>query len=183
MATHQANCEICRRIDECRSGRHPGLIAELDTGFAVLGDSQQFRGYSLLLCKSPATELDELPPSTRLRYLEEMGQLAEAVRRVVRPHKLNYECLGNQVHHLHFHIFARQLSDALPTMPVWGQMHPPESPEAARARFDPARDARLLDEIRQELAAIRERPASSSPQQLRAGDGKPGVSARQALTI
>ena len=49
MAKHQDNCEICRKIGEAREGRHAGLIAELDTGYAVLGDSQFFEGYSLLL--------------------------------------------------------------------------------------------------------------------------------------
>ncbi len=183
MATHQANCEICRRIDECRSGRHSGLIAELDTGYAVLGDSQQFRGYSLFLCKSPATELDELPSGTRQRYLQEMGQLAEAVGRVVRPHKLNYECLGNQVHHLHFHIFPRQLSDPQPTLPVWGQMHTAGSAESERARFDPGRDRALLAGIRDELAAIRQRDAARGAQQSSIASVISGAESMQDLAI
>lgn len=183
MATHQANCEICRRINECWTGRHAGLIAELDTGFAVLGDSQQFRGYSLLLCKRPATELAELAPDTCVRYLREMGQLAEAVQRVVRPHKLNYECLGNQVHHLHFHIFPRQLSDPQPTMPVWGQMHPPGSEEAERARFDPGRDRELLAGIRDALAAIRQRDAARGAQQSSIASEISGAESMQDLAI
>ena len=60
MADHQSECPICTQIEQCRAGSHPGLIAELDTGFAVLGPSQYWRGYSLLLCKTPATELYEL---------------------------------------------------------------------------------------------------------------------------
>ena len=155
MAQHQDNCEICRRIAECQQGRRPGFIAELDTGYAVLGDSQQFRGYSLLLSKSPVTELDELPKATRLRMLEEMSQLAEAVRRVVKPHKLNYEALGNMVHHMHWHVFPRQLTDADPKAPVWGQMHAAGSEAAAKCAFDPARDRDLLHSIRAELQSIR----------------------------
>lgn len=157
MATHQSPCEICDRLAQCRAGTHAGLIAELDTGYAVLGDSQQFEGYCVLLCKTPATELDELPRSTRLRFLAEMAQLAEAVRRVTQCHKLNYEALGNLVHHLHFHVFPRRLSDADPKAPVWGQMHASGSPEAARCRLDPARHAGLIARIRAELAAIRTR--------------------------
>jgi len=162
MATHQPNCDICSRIAECREGSHPGLIAELDTGFAVLGDSQQFRGYSLLLCKTPATELDDLDPRTRLRFLEEMSQLAQAVRAATNPHKLNYECLGNLVHHLHFHIFPRQLTDADPKSPVWGQMHKPGTPAAATAAFNPATHADLLRAIQSELSAIRARASAPS---------------------
>lgn len=153
MATHQDTCEICQRLAACRDGTHPGLIAELDTGYAVLGDSQFFRGYSILLCKSPATELDELPPSTRLRYLEEMSQLAQAVRKVTAAHKINYECLGNLVHHLHFHVFPRRLSDPDPKAPVWGQM--PSAGEAAAYRLDSEKDRPLMQQIRHELSAIR----------------------------
>jgi diadenosine tetraphosphate (Ap4A) HIT family hydrolase len=160
MAMHQANCEICKRIAECREGRHPGLIAELDTGFAVLGDSQHFLGYAILLCKTPATELDELDDATRARYLEEMAQLAAAVRRVVQPHKLNYECLGNHVHHLHFHIFPRQLADADPKAPVWGQMHKPGTPEANTTAFSPIAHADLLRSIKHELSIIRARASA-----------------------
>lgn len=156
MAKHQDNCEICRRIGEAREGvggRHAGLIAELDTGYAVLGDSQFFRGYALLLCKTPATELHELPKATRLRYLEEMSQLAEAVARATGCDKLNYECLGNQVHHLHFHVFPRRGTDPDPKAPVWGQM--PSGVEAEKCRFDPSRDGPLLESIRKELSQIR----------------------------
>jgi diadenosine tetraphosphate (Ap4A) HIT family hydrolase len=153
MATHQDNCEICRRIADAREGRHPGLIAELDTGYAVLGDSQFFRGYSVLLCKTPATELHELPRQTRLRYLDETAQLAETVARVTACHKLNYECLGNQVHHLHFHVFPRRLTDPDPKSPVWGQM--PQGDDARRYAIDPSRDGSLIHDLRRELSAVR----------------------------
>ncbi|HPO92346.1 MAG TPA: HIT family protein [Phycisphaerales bacterium] len=155
MAVHQEPCEICERLAQCRAGTHPGLIAELDTGYAVLGDSQQFRGYCLLLAKAPVTELDELAPTERLRLLEEMAQLAEAVRRATGAHKINYEALGNLVHHLHWHIFPRRLSDTDPTAPVWGQMHPAGSPAAAACRFDPQRDAGLKRDIAGALRAVR----------------------------
>jgi diadenosine tetraphosphate (Ap4A) HIT family hydrolase len=155
MATHQPNCEICQRIAQCEAGTHAGLIAELDTGWAVLGDSQQFRGYSLLLCKTPATELHELPRGTRLRYLEEMAQLAEAVAKATAAHKLNYECLGNMVHHLHFHVFPRQASESQPKLPVWVQMHQTSSEEALACKLEPARDGELIGSIRGMLQVVR----------------------------
>ena len=153
MATHQDTCGICEQIGRCRDGTHPGLIAEMHTGFAVMGSSQFFEGYCLLLCKAPATELHELPAEVRLAYLVEMSQLAEAVAKVVRPHKLNYECLGNMVHHLHFHVFPRRLSDPKPSDPVWGQM--PQGAEAEKFAYDPARHGPLREEIRRALETIR----------------------------
>ena len=152
MAQHQDDCEICRRIAECRAGTHPGLIAETETGFAVMGDSQYFRGYCLLLCKHPATELDELPPAIRWKYLEEMALLAQAVREVTQPHKLNYECLGNLVPHLHWHIFPRRLSEAEPLKPVWNCM--PQGEAAEKYKFDAARDGELKEQIRAALLRL-----------------------------
>lgn len=158
MATHQTNCDICNRLAAIRAGEHPAVIAELDTGFAVMGDSQFFRGYSLLLCKTPATELDELPKPTRLRFLEEMSQLAEAVRKATGAFKLNYESLGNLVHHLHWHVFPRRESDPDPKAPVWGQMPKPGSDADTQSKFNPERDRGLLESIRAELHAIRTEP-------------------------
>lgn len=153
MAEHQNPCELCDFIHQCESGAHPGVIAELETGWAVLGNSQFFRGYSLLLCKTPATELDELAPQVRAKFLEEMALLAQAVRAVVKPHKMNYECLGNLVHHLHWHIFPRYESEASPEKPVWMTM--PQGDDAAPFALDAERDAPLIEAIRAELHALR----------------------------
>lgn len=155
MAGHQQECEICKRVAECRAGKHPGFIAELETGFAVLGDSQQFRGYTLFLSKTPATELHQLARAARVRFIEEMTQVAEAVHNAVRPHKLNCESLGNVVHHIHWHIFPRRKTDPDPLAPVWGQMHKEGTSEYASTRLDSARDAELIETIRTELTKIR----------------------------
>jgi len=153
MALHPTSCEICERIRTCKNGTHPGLIAELDSGWAVLGDSQYFRGYSLLLCKTPAADLEELPLALRLRFLEEMAQLSEAVHGAVTPHKMNLESLGNLVPHLHWHVFPRQLAEPTPSSPVWLVMPGPD--EAGRYALDPSRDGELIRAIREELARLR----------------------------
>lgn len=135
---------------------------EMDTGFAVLGDSQFFLGYALLLCRWPVTELDELPRDDRSRHLEEMAQLAHAVRTVTGAHKINYEALGNVVHHLHWHVFPRRLSDPSPRDPVWVQMPRPE--EAEPHRLDATVHGQLILDIRAELV------------RLRGGEQRPGLS-------
>ena len=152
MAQHQDKCTICDKIAQCQAGMHPGFIAEMESGYAVLGDSQYFRGYSLLLSKTPATELDELAPDERLKYLEEMALLAQAVREVVQPYKLNYECLGNTVHHLHWHVFPRRLDEPQFAKPVWTCMPSPE--EADQYKLDPERHGPMLEAIRAELKRL-----------------------------
>jgi diadenosine tetraphosphate (Ap4A) HIT family hydrolase len=157
MATHQNDCLICEQVRACREGRHPGQILEMDTGFAVLGDSQFFEGYSLLLSKEPVTELDEFPGPLLRRHLEEMAQLAAAVRIVTNAYKINYEALGNIVHHMHWHIFPRRLTDPAPEKPVWVQM--PTGEESERYRLKSERHAGLIERIRQELLQLREAEA------------------------
>jgi diadenosine tetraphosphate (Ap4A) HIT family hydrolase len=45
--------------------------------------------------------------------------LARAVEECFRPHKLNYELLGNQVPHLHWHVVPRYADDPDRLDPIW----------------------------------------------------------------
>ncbi|MCY7361546.1 MAG: hypothetical protein LH629_05685, partial [Ignavibacteria bacterium] len=45
--------------------------------------------------------------------------ISEAVYNCFKPHKLNYELLGNICPHLHWHIFPRYLKDPSVKDPVW----------------------------------------------------------------
>src|ERR1700694_989201 len=103
-------CEVCDRIANFIPN-HPCLIAELDTGYAVLADNQYDRGYTIFLAKQCVPELHDLAPHVRPRFLEELALVAEAVFRAFEPRKLNYELLGNSVPHLHWHIFPRYADD------------------------------------------------------------------------
>ena len=71
---------------------------------------------------------------------------------VVQPYKLNYECLGNQVHHLHWHVFPRQLDEPQFAKPVWTCMPPLE--EAEQYKLDPQRHGSMLEAIRAELKRL-----------------------------
>ena len=150
MAKHPQPCEICERIAQIKRGENPTLVAELPSGYAVMGDSQFFRGYCLLLCKAPAADLEALEPEFRAQFLADMATLSAAVAAVVKPHKMNLESLGNAVPHLHWHVFPRQLDEAEPVKPVWFSM--PQGEAAAEFAFDAARDGELMAQLREELA-------------------------------
>ena len=113
------DCLICKRIKLIKHGKNPYFVAELKTGYVVLGDYQFFKGYTLFLCKRHASELHELPPAFRKQHLYEMSQVAEAVYRAFKPRKLNYELLGNTDAHIHWHIFPRHANDPLPMRTAW----------------------------------------------------------------
>ena len=113
------NCLVCERIEMIRRCANPWFVKELETGYAVIGDHQHFRGYTLFLCKEHASELHELAPAFRLKFLEEMSLVAEAVYKAFRPDKLNYELLGMGIPHMHWHIFPRRSNDTPKFGPVW----------------------------------------------------------------
>ena len=86
----------------------------------VIGDHQRFEGYTLLLCKEHATELNQLAPDFREKFLRDMAVTAEAVQNAFRPDKMNYELLGaGKGRHMHWHLFPRRNGDTPAPGPVW----------------------------------------------------------------
>lgn len=112
-------CLACDRIEQIKQGVNPYFVKELETGYVVIGDFQFFKGYTLLLCKHHVPELHQLDRTFRLKFLEEMTIVSEAVWKWVSPKILNYEALGNDVEHLHWHIFPRYADDPNPKGPTW----------------------------------------------------------------
>ena len=104
-------CFICDRIAMIKEGTNPYFIKELETGYVVLGDNQHFEGYTIFLCKEHKTELFHLEHSFKMKYLEEMSVVAEAVSKAFNAEKMNYELLGNGDTHLHWHLFPRVTGD------------------------------------------------------------------------
>jgi len=146
-----SDCEICRRIERMTPD-NPYLVAELDTGYAVLADNQHIPGYTIFVSKTCARELHDLPPDIRSRFLDEMALVAQAVFRTFAPRKLNYELLGNSVAHLHWHIFPRYEDDPNPRWPVWNNDEflraPPVTP------IDPAELAHRREQLQRALAQL-----------------------------
>lgn len=104
-------CFICNRINLIKEGKNPFFVKELETGYVVIGDYQHFKGYSLFLCKEHKTELFQLDKTTKMKFLEEMSLVAEAVAKAFGAEKMNYELLGNGDTHLHWHLFPRVNGD------------------------------------------------------------------------
>lgn len=119
MIIYMNECVICKRIQRIREGKNPYFVKELETGYVVLGDFQCYKGYTVFLSKTHVEELHELEEQVKIKFLEEMAQVAEAVYKAFHPVKLNYELLGNRVPHLHWHIFPRYKSDPNIKSPVW----------------------------------------------------------------
>jgi diadenosine tetraphosphate (Ap4A) HIT family hydrolase len=100
-------CPACHRLPQLRAGADPSLIAELRESFAVLHDHQPYEGWCVLLLKDHVEHLHQLPKARRAALAEDMGQLAEAIAEAFNPRRINYECLGNQMSHIHWHLIPR----------------------------------------------------------------------------
>ena len=121
MPPRERPCGICAGIETIRAGKASNFIAELDHSYVVLGDAQFYRGYCILLAKHHERELFLLPRDEALGLSDEVRSVAEAIHTVVKPFKLNYECLGNTEPHIHWHVFPRYESEAeeFRLAPIW----------------------------------------------------------------
>ena len=81
-------CFICERIEMIKKGENQYFVKELETGYVVLGEN-----------------------NFKLKFLEEMSLVGEAVYKAFNAEKINYELLGNGDSHLHWHLFPRVAGD------------------------------------------------------------------------
>ena len=147
MTSAKPACGICAIIDRIKAGAFRDIIAELKSCYVILGDQQLYRGYCVLLAKLHATELYLMPADSARLLSDEMRLVAEAIAVVVKPWKMNYECLGNSEPHVHWHLLPRYETDEMRHGPIWLR------PESERKVTLDENDRRaLIGSIRTQLA-------------------------------
>lgn len=125
-------CDLCKRL-ETIAGRSADeqlralCIARLDQCSVFLGDNQGSPGWCMLVLNEHHEHLAELPASRQSLIFAEVAKVAAAIRAMFPstgtgggPPRINYECLGNLSHHIHWHVIPRHMDDATPTQAVWG---------------------------------------------------------------
>ena len=105
--------------------RQDHFIADLPSGTAYLHDDQFFPGWTVLVFSRHATELFQLTQSERAQLIEDVNRIARILSEIYQAKKINYELLGNQLPHIHWHIIPRVISDPAPLEPVWRVPHDP----------------------------------------------------------
>jgi len=147
MTSAKPACGICAMIDRIKAGAFSDFIAELKSCYVILGDQQFYRGYCVLFAKLHATELYLMPADAARLLSDEMRLVAEAIAVVVKPWKMNYECLGNSEPHVHWHLLPRYETDEMRHGPIWLR------PESERKVTLEENDRRaLIGSIRTQLA-------------------------------
>jgi diadenosine tetraphosphate (Ap4A) HIT family hydrolase len=153
-----ADCPFCRKLAQLPGQPGDEVVARLPHSVVFLGPWQFYHGYCVVVSRQHARELSGLADAERRGYLDDMCLAARAVEACFRPHKLNYELLGNQVPHLHWHLFPRSAADPDALKPVWLALDRAERDPAERQRlqtgpFGRAETAALLRRKLQELTA------------------------------
>jgi diadenosine tetraphosphate (Ap4A) HIT family hydrolase len=112
-------CKACQG----RWPRADHFIADLGLSNAYLHEDQFFPGWTLLVLKQHATELFHLAPTERIQLMEEVSLVAQSLAQVYEARKINYELLGNQLPHIHWHLIPLLADDPAPLEPVWLVQH------------------------------------------------------------
>jgi diadenosine tetraphosphate (Ap4A) HIT family hydrolase len=99
-------------VESCRAGTYVPLIARMASGWAVMGNSQFLRGYSLLLPDPVVPHLNAMEASTRDQFLSDMGRLGDAVLAATGALRINYAMFGNVEPALHAHVIPRYTDEA-----------------------------------------------------------------------
>jgi diadenosine tetraphosphate (Ap4A) HIT family hydrolase len=110
------DCPLCQKLANTPSD---DVVWEFPHSVALLGPWQYYHGYCILVARSHAREFSGLADGERRAYFDEMCLLAQAIDACFHPLKLNYEVLGNQVPHLHWHVIPRYAHDPERLQAVW----------------------------------------------------------------
>ncbi|NJL17503.1 MAG: HIT family protein [Nitrospira sp.] len=105
--------------------RQDHFVADLGLSKAYLHEDQFFPGWTVVVFQRHVTELFNLAPPERIQLIEEVTLVAKVLSEVYQAKKINYELLGNQLPHMHWHLIPRLADDPAPQKPVWCVPHDP----------------------------------------------------------
>ncbi len=150
---------IHRQVAAARARDNPMVVARVESGWVVMGTTQFWRGYCLLLPDPVVPGLNDLGPDARRVFLSDMARLGDAIIAVCRPLRLNYAILGNREPALHAHVIPRyeHEQESLRAESPWA--YPADVWTSPVFAFDALRHGELVKELRRAM----ERPTAKSP--------------------
>jgi len=124
----------------------------MESGFAVMSDTQFLRGYCLLLAYPMVGKLNDLQGAARAQFLADMAALGDAVIAVTGAVRANYAIYGNLDPFLHAHVWPRFSDEPSVYRTISPFLYPRELREAPEHAYDPAKHDALRDAIRRALS-------------------------------
>ncbi len=156
MTTSTTPGPISNRVQRILDGNDPELIAEMPSGYAILGkyQPQAINGCCMLLPRQDesgvvASSPNDLDERSRSQFFSDLTLLGDAIIAVTGCERINYLVLCNQVPELHGHCVPRFANED----PEKRKQGPFEAYDFGNARVADAHgdDRRLHAELRAEL--------------------------------
>lgn len=82
-------------------------ICELESSKVYLFKEQSHLGRVIVAHKKHVSELVELSQEELHLYFDEVAKVANVLRKLFQPEKVNYGAYGDTGHHLHFHLVPK----------------------------------------------------------------------------
>ncbi|MFC0398254.1 HIT family protein [Paraburkholderia rhizosphaerae] len=130
------------------------ILWQDDTLRVVLADEPDYPGFCRVIWTQHVAEFSDLADAERDRVMRTVNAVERAMRRILKPVKINLASLGNQVPHVHWHVIPRFSNDAHFPLPIWAPRQRTVSEamlSQRRAQATLLRDA-VRGEIEQALA-------------------------------
>ncbi len=110
-----------------------------------------FPAFYRVVWNAHVAEFSDLAGADRVRCMEAVTLVEQALRQHLAPTKVNIAALGNMVPHLHWHVIARFDWDSHFPSPVWAaaQRPSPAAQEAGVRTLLPALEAQLQSRLAQ----------------------------------
>jgi diadenosine tetraphosphate (Ap4A) HIT family hydrolase len=118
----------------------------------VLADEPGYPGFCRVIWNAHVAEFSELDAPSRAHLMETVAAVERAVRRVMKPGKINLASLGNQVPHLHWHVIPRYADDAHFPKPVWASAERDVAEVRINERL--VLSGGLLDAVNEEMSGL-----------------------------
>ena len=108
-----ASCPLCRAKNETVLWQNSRLRV------IAVNDTPAAPAFCRVIWRKHVAEMTDLPEAERQEMMAAVWRTEAAMRRVLRPAKINLASFGNQVPHLHWHVIARFENDAFFPDSIW----------------------------------------------------------------
>ena len=110
------NCILCKDELKPEEGQ---LIWRGDDCRIILVDDADLPGFCRVIWNRHVSEMTDLTYGEREHLMTLVFAVETAIRRVMRPDKVNIATLGNMVPHMHWHVIPRFKDDAFFPGSAW----------------------------------------------------------------
>ncbi len=113
LASTDDDCELCNA---------PGgdLLWEDGLCRVVLVADADYPGFCRVILQKHVREMTDLDNVDRMRLMQVVFAVEQAIRELCQPDKINLASFGNMLPHVHWHVIPRWRDDRHFPQPVWG---------------------------------------------------------------